>query len=57
MHLYPLFFLTLIYLFLVALGLCCCVQAFSSCIVWGLLFMVVHRFLIVVASVVVEPKL
>ena len=38
-----------IYLFLAALGLCCCAQAFSSCGERGLLFVVVHG-LIVVAS-------
>ena len=30
--------LKVIYLFLVGLGLCCCVQAFSSWGKWGLLF-------------------
>ena len=39
-----------IYLFLAALGLRCCVRAFSSCGERGLLFVVVHRLLIVVAS-------
>ena len=38
-----------IYLFLAALGLHCCVRAFSSCGERGLLF-VVHGLLIVVAS-------
>ena len=38
-----------------ALGLCCCAQAFSSCVEWGLLFfVVVHGLLIVVASLVAE---
>ena len=32
------------------LGLCCCVQVFSSCGEQGLLFIAVHRLLIVVAS-------
>ena len=36
-------------LFMVALGLCCCTQAFSSCSDRGLLFTVVHRLLITVA--------
>ena len=27
-----------IYLFLAALGLCCCARAFSSCGEWGVLF-------------------
>ena len=39
-----------IYLFLAALGLCCCLWAFSSCGEQGLLFVAVHRLLIVVAS-------
>ena len=44
-------------LFLAVLGLCCCVRAFSSCGVRGLLFVVVHGFLIVVASLVAEHEL
>ena len=46
-----------IYLFLAALGLCCCMRAFSSCGERGLLFIAVHGFLIVVASLVVEHRL
>ena len=46
-----------IYLFLAMLGLRCCTQAFSSCGEWGLLFVAVHRLLIVVASLVVEHGL
>ena len=38
------------YLFLAALGLRCCAQAFSSCSEWGLLFIAVCGLLIVVAS-------
>ena len=38
--------------FLAALGLRCCAQAFSSCGERGLLFIVVHGLLIVVASLV-----
>ena len=41
-------------LFLAALGLCCCVQAFSSCGERGLLFAVVHWLLTAVASPVAE---
>ena len=37
-------------LFLVALGLCCCSHASSSCSKRGLLFIVVHRLPFVVAS-------
>ena len=45
------------YLFLVALGLCCCTWAFSNCDEQGLLLVVVHGLLIVVASVVSEHRL
>ena len=50
MLMYLIFFFKLIYLFLTALGLSCCAQAFSSCGEWGLLFIAVHGLLIVVAS-------
>ena len=46
-----------IYLFLAALGLHCCVPAFSSCSERGLLFVAVRRLLIVVASLVAEHGL
>ena len=46
-----------IYLFLAALGLRCCVQAFSSCGERGLLFVAVHGLLTVVASLVAEHGL
>ena len=46
-----------IYLFLAALGLRCCMRAFSSCSEQGLLFVVVHVLLIAVASLVVEHRL
>ena len=46
-----------IYLFLAALGLCCCMGAFSSCGERGLLFVAVRRFLIAVASLVAEHRL
>ena len=46
-----------IYLFLAALGLCCCVQAFSSCSERGLLFVAVRGLLTAVASLVVEHGL
>ena len=52
------FFNKFIYLiffkFLVALGLCCCVRAFSSSGERGLLFIAVHGLLIAVASLVAE---
>ena len=50
-------FILFIYLFLAALGLRCCVLAFSSCGEWGLLFVVVRGLLIAVASLVVERGL
>ena len=50
-------FIYFIYLFLAALGLHCCTQAFSSCGERGLLFIVVRGLLNVVASLVVEHGL
>ena len=46
-----------IYLFLSALGLCCCARAFSSGGERGLLFIAVRGFLIAVASLVAEHGL
>ena len=46
-----------IYLFLAALGLRCCVWAFSSCGERGLLFVAVRGLLIAVASLVAEHGL
>ena len=54
-HLLSFFFL--IYLFLVVLGLRCCVRAFSSCSERGLLFVAVCGFLIGVTSLVAEHSL
>ena len=48
------YFYFFIYLFLAALGLRCCVRAFSSCGEQGLLFFAVHGLLIAVASLVAE---
>ena len=45
------------YLFLAALGLHCCAQAFSSCGKRGLLFVVVHGLLTAVASLATEHGL
>ena len=50
-------FFFLIFLFLAVLGLRCCAQAFSSCSEWGLLFVVVRRLLIAVASLLAEHGL
>ena len=47
----------LIYLFLSALGLCCCARAFSSCGERGPLFLAVCGLLTVVASLVAEHGL
>ena len=56
---WPVLFLKYIYLFLFlpALGLHCCLRAFSSCGEWGLLFVAVHGLLIAVASLVAEHGL
>ena len=52
------FFLMFIYLFIwLHWVFYCCIGAFSSCSEQGLLFVVVHRFLIVVASLVSEHGL
>ena len=51
------FFFFNFFKFLSALGLCCCMRAFSSCGEWGLLFVAVRGFLITVASLVVEHRL
>ena len=51
------FFNIYFYLFLAALGLCRCTQAFSSCGEQGLPFVVVHGLLIAVASLVAEHGL
>ena len=40
-----------------ALGLRCCVRAFSSCYKWRLLFVAVCGLLIAVASLVAEHRL
>ena len=50
-------FIYFIYLFLAALGLRCCMQAFSSCSEWGLLLVAVRGLLIAVASLVAEHGL
>ena len=44
-------------LILAVLGLCCCMQASSSCGERGLLFIVVYRLLTAVTSLVAEHKL
>ena len=51
------FFLNFIYLFLAALGLRCCAWAFSSCSERGMLFVVVRRLPVAVASLVAEHGL
>ena len=51
------FLKTFIYLFLAALGLCCCARAFSSYGERGLLFVVVRGLLIAVVSLVAEHGL
>ena len=49
-----LFIYLFVCLFMAALGLCCCTRAFFSCSEQGLLFAVVRRLLIAVASLVAE---
>ena len=51
------FFYKFIYLFLAALGLRCCAQAFYSCSEGGLLFVEVHGLLVAVASFLPEHGL
>ena len=46
-----------IYLFLAAMGLRCCVWAFSGCGERGLLFVAVNGLLIAVTSLVAEHRL
>ena len=46
-----------IYLFLAALGLRCCMWAFSSCVERRVLFIVVRGLVIAVASLVAEHRL
>ena len=50
-------FVLFIYLFMAALGLCCCTWAFSSCREQGLLLVALRRLLIAVASLVAEHGL
>ena len=50
-------YLFILYLFLAVLGLCCCVQAFSSCGKRRLLFIALHVLLITVASLVADHGL
>ena len=52
-----LFLYKFIYLFLAALGLHCCMRAFSSCGERGLFFVVVCRLLIGVTSLGAEHRL
>ena len=49
-------FLKNLFIFLAALGLRCCTQAFSSCGERGLLFIAVRGLLIAVASLVMEHR-
>ena len=53
-YLFKNFIYLFIYLFLAALGLCCCARVFSSCGERGLFFVAVRGLLIAVASLVVE---
>ena len=55
--LYFFFFLINLFIYLSVLGLRCSARAISSCSEQGLLFVAVHRLLIVVASLVAEHRL
>ena len=57
LHFFFFFINLFIYLLMAVLGLCCCMQAFSSCGERGLLFVAVHGLFIAVASFVVEHGL
>ena len=46
-----------LFVYLAVLGLCCCMQAVSTCRERGLLCVVVCGLLIVVASLAAEPRL
>ena len=46
-----------LFIYLAALGLCCCARAFTSCGKQGLLFVAVCRLLIAVASLAAEHRL
>ena len=46
-----------LFIYLAALGLCCCAWAFSSCGERGLLFVAVRGLLVAVASLVAEHGL
>ena len=46
-----------IFSFLIALGLCCCKQAFSSCAEQGLLFIAVGGLVTAAAALVMEHGL
>ena len=50
-------FINFIYIFLAALGLHCCVRAFSSCSELGLLFVEVRSLFTAVASLATEHGL
>ena len=50
-------FYFILFIYLAVLGLCCCARAFFSCGKRGLVFLVVHGLLIVMASFVVEHRL
>ena len=51
------YLLTYLLTYLAALGLRCCMRAFSSCSEQGLLFLAVHWPLIVAASLVADHRL
>ena len=54
---YFVLFCLFVCLYLAVLDLHCCMQAFSSCREWGLLFIAVHGLLVAVSSLVAEHGL
>ena len=56
-YFYKFIYCIYLFLFLAALGLCCCTRAFSSCGEQGLLFVAMRGLLIAVTSLVVEHGL
>ena len=57
LNLYLIWFFNVINLFMVALGLCCCLRALFSFGKQGLLFVMGPRLFLVVASLVVEHRI
>ena len=57
LHILPFYIYNFIYLFLVVLGLCCCMQFSLIAASGGYPVVAVHRLLIAVASLIAEHRL